>query len=117
MSLEEGSCDLESFDKFLKSTRKVLVVVTSPACPSCGYYDGVVEEAEKTIGDEIGTLQVQVPYEPVVDYATCGKLVSEHLKVKEIPTAIYYEDGVEKTRITPTNDFEKDVQTLKELKK
>jgi thiol-disulfide isomerase/thioredoxin len=116
--LEENKCNVEVFKQLVKSYPKVLVIVKSPDCPYCGYYEDVVAEAEETIGHKVATMDIELPKktenQEVLD-DDCARLIGDELKVTAVPTAIYFKDGVETKRITPTLNREADLEALKRV--
>lgn len=111
MADEGHICNIDTFNQLVNRSGKTLVVVKSPRCSVCRYYDGVLAKAgQEGVGEDIALLRVNIGAEK-----GCRELLS-HLNVKGVPAVIYFKDGEEVKRFHATGDMERDLERLKGLK-
>jgi len=111
MSEEEYSCNKEDFNNFIKKNKDIIVVISmAEDCPSCEYYDDVIEEVLK----ENPEAPIAELYVDETADEKCVELIKE-LSIETAPAVIGYKEGKEYKRISIELNAEKDIENLKNL--
>jgi thiol-disulfide isomerase/thioredoxin len=95
MSEEEFELTPENLKRTLSQAEKALLVVYSENCPSCDYYDDIVQKVEEKVGDKVGTIRITIGQD-----ANSEELVKQ-FNIMHVPTAIVFERGEVKRKIVP----------------
>jgi thiol-disulfide isomerase/thioredoxin len=107
---EVESCDIDVLKSFIKDQKNALVVVMSDTCGACDYYKKVVDDFQM----EDNETPMAMIF--LTDNEQCRKLASE-LGVLSVPTIIAFKKGEEIERTSPSINYQKDMEQLKELSK